>query len=320
MLLSTIDKFARIVWEDRTSRLFGSDGVVLPPELIIQDELHLISGPLGSISGLYETAIDELCSIGNKVPKIIASTATVRNAKNQIKALYDRASFQFPPSGIDLNNNFFAVRANKNLRPARRYVGICETGGSLMDIMVRLYGCLFFILNYFEAIGMDEKIIDQYWTIVGYFNSLKDLGSSSTVILERVILYAESLRLHKFRDLAKQTNMTKIVINGYDELTSRKSAKEIKDNKNLALALKPHENDMLSIQHFHGLAANYVNITGESDEYFNNILPEALFNILSSGRIVKYDVLIIDEAQDLLKPSIILCLNELVDGGISSGK
>jgi len=229
LLLSTIDKFARIVWDELTSSLFGTENDTLPPELIIQDELHLISGPLGSISGLYESALDYLCTYNNRAPKIIASTATVRNAKKQINALYNRNCFQFPPSGINLDDTFFAVKAGRESKPARRYVGICESSSSLVDTMVRIYGCLFFTLNYFIASGFEDKIIDQYWTIVGYFNSLKSLGSSATVILERVRLHSESLRRYKFKKYAVSVNMTKILINGFNELTSRKSSKEIKE-------------------------------------------------------------------------------------------
>ena len=229
LLLSTIDKFARIVWEEKTVAIIGSDGRTKPPELIIQDELHLISGPLGSISGLYEAAIDGLCTHDGIKPKIIASTATVRNANKQIKALYNRTSFQFPPSGIDVNDSFFAIRADRDSKPARRYIGICESGGSLLDVLIRVYGCIFFALNYLEAIGIDQEIIDQYFTVVGYFNSLKDLGSSATVIIDRVGLYSNSLRLHKFKDIAAKVGLEKINIHFYNELTSRKSSKEIKD-------------------------------------------------------------------------------------------
>jgi hypothetical protein len=229
LLLSTVDKFARLVWEERTVAIVGSDGRTLPPELIIQDELHLISGPLGSISGLYEAAIDELCTRNGIKPKIIASTATVRNAEVQIKALYNRESFQFPPSGIDINDSFFAIRADKNSQPTRRYIGICETGGSLLDILIRVYGCMFFALNYLEKIGVDNDIIDQYFTIIGYFNSLKDLGSSATVIIDRVGLYSNSLRLHKFKTIADEVGLERINIHGSNELTSRKSSKDIKD-------------------------------------------------------------------------------------------
>ena len=108
LLLSTVDKFARLVWEENSKVLFG-DGKTLPPELILQDELHLISGPLGSIDGIYELAIEKLCTKKGFKPKYIASTATVRNAANQIKSLYDKDMFQFPPNGISVDDSFFAI-------------------------------------------------------------------------------------------------------------------------------------------------------------------------------------------------------------------
>lgn len=228
LLLSTIDKFAQIVWDERTAVLFGIDGDALPPELIIQDELHLISGPLGSISGLYESAIDDLCTKNGVRPKIIASTATVCNAASQIKALYNRRHFQFPPSGVDVDNSFFAFRDVDGEKPIRQYLGICETGGSILDSLIRVYGTVFFALNYLKACGVADEIIDQYWTIVGYFNALKDLGSAATVIIDRVKTYSESLRVHKFKDDADKFNMPPIVINSFEELTSRKSSQEIK--------------------------------------------------------------------------------------------
>ncbi len=229
LILSTIDKFARIVWEEKTVAIFGSDGNTEPPELIIQDELHLISGPLGSISGLYEMAIDELCTKNGSRPKIIACTATIRNAERQIKSLYNRDSFQFPPQGVDIKDSFFAVYADRNSKPARRYMGICDTGGSLLDILVHVYGCLLFAVKYLEGLGVDKDVIDQYFTIVGYFNALKDLGSSATIITDRVESYGNSLRVHKFKNIAESVKMEKISIYSCNELTSRKSSKEIKD-------------------------------------------------------------------------------------------
>lgn len=95
--------------------------------------------------------------------------------------------------------------------------------------MIRVYGTMFFAVHYMKAIGIPSKVIDQYWTVVGYYNALKDLGSASTVIRERVIGYAESLRLHKFRDMAEKAGMGPIQIGQSCELTSRKSSKKIKD-------------------------------------------------------------------------------------------
>src|SRR5205085_12068699 len=81
-----------------------------PPDLIIQDELHLISGPLGTLVGLYETAVDKLCSweVNGKTvrPKVIASTATIKQAQDQIHKLFLREARVFPPNGLDVRDNF----------------------------------------------------------------------------------------------------------------------------------------------------------------------------------------------------------------------
>lgn len=228
LLIGTIDKFVRLVWEVKTRALFAEDGIGMPPALLIQDELHLISGPLGSIDGLYEIAIEKLIEHNGKKPKILASTATLRNAEAQIKDLYGRPTFQFPPSGFTAEDSFFARNATADERPQRMYVGYCETGGSLADAVVRIFGVVKFALQYLSGIGIDSAVIDQFWTNVGYFNSLKDLGTADTLIIDRVCAYAESLRKHKFSDYAAKVNMTPISNEyEYGELTSRKNAREI---------------------------------------------------------------------------------------------
>ena len=143
-IVATVDKFAGLPWLGPVGGLFGkverydSDGFYGPcdpgcgsrlphplpaPDLVIQDELHLISGPLGTIAGLYEAAIDALCSreIEGKTvrPKIVASTATVRRADAQVKALFGRDSVDiFPPPGPDRRDSFFAVTMPKAKRNA----------------------------------------------------------------------------------------------------------------------------------------------------------------------------------------------------------
>jgi hypothetical protein len=229
LLLSTIDKFARIAWEENARRLFGVD--CQPPELIIQDELHLISGPLGSLAGVYEIAIEYLCGLSGKQPKVIASTATVKNANEQIKNLYNRESIQFPPAGVSFDNSFFAVQADLNKRPARTYVGLCEMGGSVADLLIRVYATLFFTKTLFMKQGKNQDIIDQYFTTVGYFNALRDLGASSTIIQDRIFTHIRNLIARTFKQEADLYCITasEVKVFEHSELTSRKSSKEIKD-------------------------------------------------------------------------------------------
>jgi hypothetical protein len=229
LLLSTIDKFARIAWEESARRLFGAD--CQPPELIIQDELHLISGPLGSLAGVYEIAIEYLCGLSGKQPKVIASTATVKNANEQIKNLYNRESIQFPPAGINHDNSFFAVKAGLDKRPARTYVGLCEMGGSVADLLIRVYATLFFTKTLFIKQGKNPDIIDQYFTTVGYFNALRDLGASSTIIQDRIFTHIRNLVARTFKQESELYGIiaSEVKVFEHSELTSRKSSKEIKD-------------------------------------------------------------------------------------------
>ena len=229
LLLSTIDKFARIAWEENTGNLFG--GKCPPPELIIQDELHLVSGPLGSLAGVYEIALEYLCGKAGKLPKIIASTATVKNAQEQIRNLYARRTIQFPPAGINYDDSFFAVRADADQRPARTYIGLCEMGGSITDLLIRVYGTLFFTKAMFRKQGKDTDVIDQYFTTIGYFNALRDLGASSTIIQDRIYTHIRNLIARTFQKESEQYKITPADASLFEhsELTSRKSAKEIKD-------------------------------------------------------------------------------------------
>src|SRR4029077_5163584 len=178
LLIATVDKFAQMPWKGETQMLFGKvnglcprhgflspeivdgqshprrnklpsvksqpHGLLRPPDLIIQDELHLISGPLGSMVGLYESAVDELASWdfeSKRVrPKVIASTATVRKAREQVHGLFQRQLQIFPPHGLDASDNFFAKqRPVTGEKPGRRYMGICAPGASRPSVLIRVY-------------------------------------------------------------------------------------------------------------------------------------------------------------------------------------
>ena len=234
-ILSTVDKFARITWEEKAGNLFGANGCK-PPELIIQDELHLISGPLGSITGIYEMAVDNICKHYGKAPKIIASTATVKNADRQIKTLYNRSMIQFPPNGLSYADSFFAIEANEKMRPARTYIGICSIGTGTSELLIKIFALLTFMKYLYIKQCKSTEIIDQFYTYVGYFNSLKELGSNSIIISDRIMAEIKYIATYKFhlesKEVGLQADGKQSDIPNYlksNELTSRNSAKEIKN-------------------------------------------------------------------------------------------
>ncbi|NLW18248.1 MAG: hypothetical protein GXY81_00945 [Candidatus Cloacimonetes bacterium] len=173
LLFATIDKFAQLAWKRETEAFFGMREGNNPPELIIQDELHLIAGPLGTISGLFENIVELLCSRDEFLPKIIASTATIKNASAQVGNLYgNRKAFSFPPPGLDYNDNFFAVADKRE--PTREYVGVYPTGKTFITTQVKLLSLLLY--SRWELLEHGLKDIDNYWSLVSYHNSLRELG------------------------------------------------------------------------------------------------------------------------------------------------
>lgn len=182
LVIATVDKFASMPWRPETGSLFNLDLVdTVPPELVVQDELHLISGPLGTLTGLYETAIDLLSAR----PKVIASTATIRRAGDQVGALFERTVAQFPPSGLDSRDSWFAVETPREAKASRRYVGLFTPNGSQATLLVRTYAAL---LNAAHAArdNADQSVLDAYWTLVGYFNSLRLLSAAELQVLDDV--------------------------------------------------------------------------------------------------------------------------------------
>lgn len=227
LIISTVDKFARMTWEPKIGQIFGIGTSCPPPELIIQDELHLISGPLGTITGLYEIAIDRFCHKNGIGPKIIASTATIRNAKSQIRALYGRDFHQFPPQGINITDSYFAEESSINDRPARKYLGVMSSNKSATTVLVRVYACLQFVTRYLKHLGYEDDVIDNFWTITGYFNSLRELGGAVVQVHDDVQDRYEFLYSKKFssksNDFKAPSGQDKL-----EELTSRKNPSEIK--------------------------------------------------------------------------------------------
>ena len=225
-LVATVDKFAQIAIQEKTSALFSVDKDDLPPELIIQDELHLISGPLGTMTGIYEAAITHICEYKGRPAKIIASTATIRNASKQISALYGRDYHQFPPQGISCNDSFFAVRANQDEKPARFYIGIMGVGTTFTTTLIRLYAAWLFASRYLTDRGYDEAVVDNFWTLTGYFNSIRELGATQTQIVDDIQSRYRYLKESKFKDIyADYTGEENYEL--FVELTSRMSNDEI---------------------------------------------------------------------------------------------
>jgi hypothetical protein len=215
LLIGTVDKFAQIVRRKEINSLFGV-GVGLPPDLVIQDELHLISGPLGTVTGLYETAIDRLFSNGKQRPKIIGSTATIRRASDQVLALFNRSVCQFPPSGIDASDSGFAV-VDKDA-PGRLYAAVTTAGRSAKFTLQATAATL---LQSAEGEFDEDSRRDPYWTLVSYFNSLRELGGALVLMRDDV---NDAIEIYAKRrdEFAREPQIV-------EELTSRRSQSEVRD-------------------------------------------------------------------------------------------
>lgn len=261
-IIATVDKFAAMPWTGEVGGFFGrvnrgdlegfygpcdpTSGHPLPvdrlppPDLVIQDELHLISGPLGTMVGLYETALDELATIekdGKRIrPKIIASTATVRRAESQIRALFNHRNVDvFPPPGPDVRNSFFARTHSTDESNARQYLGIAAQGRSPKVIMLRVYLALLAAAQkaYLEAGGKkaEHNPADPYMTLLGYFNSLRELGGARRLIEDevRTQLTGRGLR----RRVGESVGLFRDRTIAYEvvELTSRVSTDKVSEAK-----------------------------------------------------------------------------------------
>ncbi|MFF1408375.1 helicase-related protein [Streptomyces sp. NPDC058289] len=214
LVIATVDKFASMPWRAQTAALFNKDREddTPPPELIVQDELHLISGPLGTLTGLYETAVDMLA----ERPKVIASTATIRRAADQGKALFAREVRQFPPAGLDSRDSWFAVETPAGDKASRRYMGLLAPGTSQSTLLIRTYATL---LHQAMRAETTQEVRDAYWTLVGYFNSLRLLSAAELQVHDDVVAYLEHL--------AERDQCDPRAVGNYSELTSRVDASDI---------------------------------------------------------------------------------------------
>lgn len=209
-MIATVDKFAAMPWTGEVAGFFGGadrhgpDGFygatnpnagapmaapLAPPDLVIQDELHLISGPLGTMVGLYEAALDSLCTrpgVARDIrPKIVASTATVRSAAGQIRALFDRDQVQvFPPPGPERRDSFFAHGRTSNDPSGRLYLGIAAPGGSPKVVFLRSLVTVMAAAQYaWEHSGSPAgNPADGYMTLLSYFNALRELGGARRIV------------------------------------------------------------------------------------------------------------------------------------------
>lgn len=257
-IVATVDKFAALPWKGEAGAFFGhvdrhdhngfyganepregkslSHGYKLdPPDLIIQDELHLISGPLGTVAGLYEAAIDRLSSreLSGKIvrPKIVASTATVRRASQQIKALFDRSDTQvFPPPGIDRRNSFFAQTLPESASPARWYIGLAAGGRGPKLVYLRALTTL--LASAQQMLDAEGEPSDPYLTALCYFNALRELGGARRIVEDEVRAGVARYGTERRRIVPLDKPFADRKIGEPLELTSRVSTDAVAEAKN----------------------------------------------------------------------------------------
>lgn len=214
-IIGTVDKFAQVIRSEDTRRILGSDGQFRPPELVVQDELHLISGPLGTMTGLYECGLDIILSRNGVPSKLIASTATIRRADEQIKALFNRDTELFPAPGIEASDSGFAVVDDE--APGRLYVGLSTVGRSAKFALQSISATL---LQAASANDDKPDLIDPYWTLVAYFNSLRELGGG-------LVLFQDDVN-STMEELAQRRQEDKRSCRRVKEITSRVGSSELR--------------------------------------------------------------------------------------------
>lgn len=229
-LIGTVDKFARLAWIKGPGAFFG-DGDRLPPTLVIQDELHLLSGPLGTTTAVYEAALHELMRVEETRPKVVASTATIRSAQEQVESLFNRAVQVFPPPGPDESDSFFA-RVDEEA-PGRLYVGVLSPHHKPSTSLIRASTGL---LQAPEEVGLSPIEDDIYRTLVVYHLSLRDLGKTAA--------FAKDDIPARLKVMAPEGDRREIDNHGVVELTSNTPSHDI-PNVLERLELSPGDDDFI---------------------------------------------------------------------------
>lgn len=257
MVIATVDKFARLSFEPNAGGIFGHvdrhhprqgyyrDGAMSspptgagtghpfnvtvtpfePPELVLQDELHLVEGPLGSLAGLYETAVEALCKLGpqDQGPKYIASTATIRQAREQVRSLFLRRLFTFPPHGVIWEDRFFLLEREphpaEEEKAGRLYVGICAPGRGPLTPIVRIMARLLQSANE-QRLSQGDPAVDPFWTLVAYFNALRELAGARA-------LYRQDIPEWVGRQLAVGGAARPLPDDAIEELSSQRSSTDL---------------------------------------------------------------------------------------------
>ena len=265
LLVATVDKFARFAWDHRTGVLFGYDREYRPPELVVQDELHLITGPLGSVAGLYESGFDTLIKMRGVRPKYVASTATIRMAKEQVRRLYARDLAVFPPLGLSHSNSYFAQTDRD--RPGRLYVGYMAPMLDQRRCMAPIGAALLTApMVLFRDDSNFSDLLDAWWTMVVYHGSLRAVGDSHNLFMTDVLKFGERLEnelkekrrkdiLHEEASEATGVSSERVNNPSIAQLTSRGTAQE---NAKIFARLKQNRTKSDSIDAV--LATNMVSV------------------------------------------------------------
>lgn len=216
--------------KESKNRIKEYEKPIPPPELIIQDELHLITGPMGTLVGLYETVVEDLCTINGIKPKIIASTATIKNSEDQIKWIFGRINSKiFPPQVFEFGDTYFSDIVRSNERVGRIHLGICSTSVGIQTIDARIAAVLlrkirYILDNKHNEFDYTKDEIDPYYSLISYYNTVRHASSAMRYYESDVKSFMGVISTHFEKDGNKIEDDLDV-----RELTGRLPSKEIPD-------------------------------------------------------------------------------------------